>query len=95
MIAHMIHALGAGGPFASRAFLPAFVVAMLLRFGVGWVGGEGTQLELAAAVAAQSASWFTHDVTLWVLGVLSFLELAATKSQELRELLADTIWFQQ
>ncbi|MCB9660531.1 MAG: DUF4126 family protein [Sandaracinaceae bacterium] len=83
----MIHALGAGGPFASRAFLPAFVVAMLLRFGVGWVGGEGTQLELAAAVAAQSASWFTHDVTLWVLGVLSFLELAATKSQELRELL--------
>lgn len=88
MIVHMIHALGAAGPFASRAFSPAFFVAVLLRYGAGWVGGEHTQLGLAAEVAQQSASWFTHDITLWVLGLLSLAELAATKSQELRELLA-------
>jgi hypothetical protein len=48
---------------------------------------EHTQLGLAAEVAARSASWFTSDACLITLGVLSFLELAATKNQELRELM--------
>lgn len=75
--------LGNTGLFASRAFLPAFVAALLLRFGTdatlpGWLG-------LSVATVP---SWFTHDVTLYVLGALALCELLANRVPEAREALA-------
>ncbi|HVX11477.1 MAG TPA: hypothetical protein VHC22_09870 [Pirellulales bacterium] len=78
-----IHSLGSVGIFPSRAFLPAFVTALVLRFGhsIPWIAGSG----LVGRIDAPS--WFTSNTALIILGLLSLLELVATKSSELRELL--------
>lgn len=56
----------------SRAFLPAFIAAVALR----------SQVDPAA-----DPHWFTHDVTIIVLGVLALLEFAANKNDDARQLL--------
>ena len=63
----LIHGLGSIGPFASRAFLPAFVTALLLRFGpkLAIVRDLGLLQRIG-----DTPGWFTADVTLWILGVL-------------------------
>lgn len=83
-LALILNGLGSMGLFASRAFLPAFLTALLLRFGgdLPWIGQLGLLDSLPGA-----PSWFTHDVTLVLLGVLTLVELLATKSPEARELL--------
>ncbi|MEK6238530.1 MAG: DUF4126 family protein [Planctomycetales bacterium] len=80
----LLHATGSLGVFPSRAFLPAFVVALLLRFGHGlpYLGDWG----LLHAVHSVPI-WFTHDYTLIALGVLSLLECAAAKDPDLRQFL--------
>ncbi len=79
----LIHSLGSVGIFPSRAFLPALVTALVLSFGhsIPWIAESG----LAGRVDAPS--WFTSNTALVVLGLLSLLELVATKSSDLRELL--------
>jgi Zn finger protein HypA/HybF involved in hydrogenase expression len=83
-VAALIQGIGSIGFFASRAFLPAFVTALLLRFGpdipvLAHTGFFG-QIEGAP-------TWFTHGLTITILGVLAGLELAATKYPEPRQLL--------
>jgi hypothetical protein len=79
----LIHSLGSIGVFPSRAFLPAFVTALLLRFGdsLPLVGQSG----LAAKVDAPT--WFVCNTSLVILGLLSCLEFWATKNADVRQLL--------
>jgi hypothetical protein len=88
MISAMVSGASSVGLFSSRAFVPAFAAALLLRFGphVGIVHDLG----LLATIGTTSApAWFTHDVTLWVLGILAGLEVAANKSHDARMVLAE------
>ncbi|MCY2964122.1 MAG: hypothetical protein NT069_10900 [Planctomycetota bacterium] len=77
-----ITSIGSSGVFPSRAFLPAFTIAMGLRFGhaIPFVAESSLLTSLENV-----PHWFTHDLSLCVLGVLSIVELAATKSETLRE----------
>lgn len=78
-----IHSLGSVGLFPSRAFLPAFVAALLLRF------GDSIPLVAHAGLGSnvQAPSWFISNTSLVVLGILSCLECWATKNADVRELL--------
>lgn len=76
-----IHLLGMAGLFPSRAFIPAFAVALAMRF--------GKDSAFVQSLGLTGPTWFTHDVTLIVLGLLSVLEVVATKSPEIREALIE------
>ncbi len=80
----LLHGLGSVGIFAGRAFVPAFVTALLVRYGpeFPWVG----QLGLLPSVRAVP-TWFTSDIALVVLGVLAVLELAAERFPEAKQFL--------
>lgn len=80
----VLNGVGSVGMFSSRAFVTAFAVAAMLRFGpaIGWINDLG----LLSAVT-DVPTWFTHNTTLWVLGLLAALEIAATKSPDARALL--------
>ncbi len=79
-----LQGLGSIGVFASRAFLPSFVTAMLLRFGpqVPWLAHAGLLSE-----ARGVPTWFTSDASLIILGLLAGLELVAERSPEARAFL--------
>lgn len=74
-----IHVMGMAGIFPSRAFIPAFAVAMTMRF--------GQKTAFVQSMGLTGPTWLTHDATLIILGILSVLELVATKSPEVREAL--------
>ena len=80
----LILMIGSTGIFASRAFIPAFVASLFLRFGHHIPILQDSDM---CQMAASSPSWFTSDFTLWVLGVLSLIEVIATKNQDLRDIL--------
>lgn len=78
--------------FSSRTFLPCFVAACLLRFAPGsWLAPDIGLLESLGGFS-RTPTWFTHDITIIVLGLLAALELAANKVPEAREglMLVDT-----
>ena len=79
----LLQAAGAIGLFSARAFVPAFLAAAMMKWGhhVPVISGS----ELIQAVG-DAPSWFTHDITILVLGVLAALEIAAQHSTEAREL---------
>lgn len=78
----LLHSLGSLGIFPSRAFIPAFVVAVFLRYGHHLpLVGEWGVLENVHDVP----TWFTHDITLAVLALLSLVEIWATKNPDVRE----------
>ena len=78
----MAHVLGLLGVTPVRAFLPAFLTALIIRSGIPYL------TDAATADAAAAPSWFTHNYTLIVLGLLSLLEFLATKSPEARQVLS-------
>jgi uncharacterized membrane protein len=80
----LIQGLGSIGIFSSRAFLPAFVTALMLRFGpeIPWLAHAGL-LPYVRGVP----TWFTSDTSLIILGVLSVLELVAERIPEAKALL--------
>jgi hypothetical protein len=80
----LIHSVGNIGIFPSRAFIPAFLTALLLRFGHDITGSQYSDL---AQHVSQVPNWFTSDPMLIILGILSVLEIAATKSSDIREFL--------
>jgi hypothetical protein len=84
-MAALLNGFGSMGFFASRAFLPAFLTALLMRFGpdLPWVGQLGILDGLRNA-----PSWFTHDITLAVLGLLALGEFLGTKNTDVRELMS-------
>ncbi|MEM9882968.1 MAG: hypothetical protein AAF800_08635 [Planctomycetota bacterium] len=82
----IVQALGSTGLFASRAFVPAFAAALILRFGPHFPIIQNLGL-LQALGFSGAPSWFTSDLCLIVLGVLAGLEVAATKNPDARALL--------
>ena len=74
-----LQGLGSVGIFASRAFLPAFATALMLRLGpdVPWLGQVGLLSHVRDV-----PTWFTSNTALIVLGVLAALELLAERSPE-------------
>ena len=81
---HMYSAIfGAGtvGPFSSRAFVPAFITALLLRFAPEWTPWFPEDM---VGIAEQAPSWFTSNWSLTIFGILAALEIAATKSPDIR-----------
>lgn len=72
------------GLFASRAFVSAFAIAALLKWGpqIGWINNTGLLQRITNV-----PTWFTHDITVAILGLLAALEIAATKSSDARALL--------
>ncbi|MEM8737606.1 MAG: DUF4126 domain-containing protein [Planctomycetota bacterium] len=81
----LIQALGSMGLFASRAFVPAFAAALIMRFGPSWGLDDVGMLKLLGITGAPS--WFTSDTCLWILGILAAVEIAATKNPDARALL--------
>jgi len=79
-----IHALSASGLFSARAFLPAFLTALLLRF-----GPEVPLLQDLPILQGVTGvpTWFTHDATLIGLGVLALAEILAVKTETGEEVL--------
>jgi len=59
--------------FASRPFVAAFGVAAFARW-TEWL---------------DAPAWFTHDITMWVLGILAALEILARKDVDIRSFLED------
>jgi hypothetical protein len=82
----LLQGLGSVGVFASRAFLPAFVTALLLRLGprTPWLAQVGLLPHVR-----EVPTWFTSDAALIVLGLLAGLELAAERSPEARAFLEE------
>ena len=74
-----LQGLGSIGIFASRAFLPAFVTALLLRFGphAPWLAHAGLLPHIRDV-----PTWFTSDTALVILGILAALEIVAERFPE-------------
>jgi hypothetical protein len=79
-----LQGIGSIGIFASRAFLPAFVTALLLRFGpqVPWLAHAGLLPQVRDV-----PTWFTSDAALVILGILAVLEVVAERFPEAKAVL--------
>jgi hypothetical protein len=79
-----IQGLGSIAIFSSRAFLPAFATALLLRFGpqISWLSHTGLLQHVRGV-----PTWFTSDTSLIILGVLAVLELVAERVPEVKTFL--------
>src|SRR5262245_48496625 len=88
--AGLIQSIGSTGLFPSRAFIPAFVTSLLMRFGndIPFI----RDARLLGSVDS-TPTWFTHDVTLVILGLLALLEIVATKIPELREAMNEVDYY--
>src|SRR5262249_15501187 len=80
----LIRSVGNIGIFPSRAFIPAFLTALMLRFGHDVSGFQNSDL---VQHVSQVPNWFTSDPVLVILAILSALEIATTKSSDIREFL--------
>ncbi len=76
-----IHLLGSMGVFPSRAFIPAFATAVLLRYGQDYSFLKNSDI---FEIVGTAPTWFTHNITIAVLGILSILEIIATKEPQIR-----------
>jgi hypothetical protein len=83
--ASLINGIGSIGLFSSRIFLPAFVTALMLRFGPQVPVIE--HLGLLQHLHHTEPTWFTNNITLMVLGILSAMETFGQKNPEIRHLL--------
>lgn len=80
----LIYGVSSCGFFPARAFVPAFATSLLMRF-----GNDLPLLRHLPVVAhtPDAPTWFTHGATLSVLGLLAVLEIIATKSDDVEEVL--------
>jgi hypothetical protein len=83
----LLQGVGSAGPFSSRGFLSAFLLALLLRFGPQIPAIE--HLGLLALVPHHQPIWFTCNACLIVLGVLAIVEQLAHRSPEARQILQE------
>lgn len=82
------NSLGLTGVFASRVFLPAFIAALIVRFGpsVRWLESLGILKE----ISEETVTWFTSDTALIILGLLALGEFVIHKLPEIREMLINS-----
>ncbi|MCZ6673146.1 MAG: DUF4126 family protein [Verrucomicrobia bacterium] len=81
----LIYGLGISGLFASRAFIPAFISSFMLRYGEYFPILK--DIDFLQKVGGGEPSWFTNGYVITALGVLSILEIGATKIPEAEEAL--------
>ncbi len=83
-ISLILHGIGTAPLFSSRAFLPAFMTAVILRYGetIPFIASS----DLLQATGTQP-SWFTSDWVMVLLGALAILEIVSDKNTEIRQLL--------
>ena len=81
----LIYGLGISGLFASRAFIPAFISAFVLRFGDSFPFLN--KIDFIQNAGGGEPTWFTNGYVITALGVLSALEIIATKIPEAEEAL--------
>jgi len=80
----LITLTGASGFFTSRAFVPAFFTAFLIRYGHLFpLLGEQDFFR----ITGREPTWFTNNYTLLALGILALVEVGATKIPEAQEML--------
>lgn len=82
----ILYGLGSSTLFASRAFVPAFLTAVTLRFGSSLPHIK--DLPILQGTGGEPI-WFTSWPCILILGLLSALEIAANKNSEAEELLND------
>lgn len=80
----LITLTGASGFFASRAFVPAFFTAFLIRYGhlMPFLGEQEF-----FQITGREPTWFTNNFTILALGILALIEVGATKVPEAQEVL--------
>lgn len=83
-ISLLLHGIGSVPLFSSRAFLPAFMTAVILRFGDSMPFIATSDF---LKMTGTQPSWFTTDGVLISLGVLAILEIVGDKNAEIRQLL--------
>ena len=81
----LIYGLGISGLFASRAFLPAFISSVVLRWGDHFP--FLSNIDFLQNIGGGEPTWFTNGYVITALGVLSMLEVGATKIPEAEEAL--------
>lgn len=75
------------GLCSARAFVPAFIAALMLRL---WPDNpQAAQAAGDLVHTLRAPTWFTSDWCLVILGLLSALEIAAQRSHDARSLLAE------
>jgi len=89
----LLYGLGLSGLFTSRAFVPAFLTACVLRWGdnlasMPLVGQLLDKLPLLDNLGGEP-TWFTNGYVITALGVLSALEIVSSKIPEAEQALAD------
>lgn len=73
---YLIRAFAGSSLFAGRAFLPAFLAALVLRYpGI-------TEIE---ATIPHDVAWFVSNTAIIILGILSLFEILADKNSEIRK----------
>jgi Domain of unknown function (DUF4126) len=83
--ANLLNATGSSSLFSTRIFLPALMTALLLRFGPNVP--VVNHLGLLAHLRHGQPTWFTSDISLVVLAVLSVAEILAQKNPQGRQVL--------
>jgi hypothetical protein len=82
----LFQAIGSAGLFSSRVFLPALLSALLLRFGIHIPFIDHTNL---VSHATHTPTWFTSNLSITILAILSVAEIFAQKNPETRRLLQE------
>ena len=81
----MIYGLGISGFFASRAFLPAFISSVVLRYGDSFPLLKN--VDALQNIGGGEPTWFTNGYVILVLGTLSIVEIGAPTIPEAEEAL--------
>ncbi|NLX58065.1 MAG: hypothetical protein GXY74_03145 [Phycisphaerae bacterium] len=82
-----IHSVASVGIFPSRAFVPAFLTSVLLRWGHQIPILSHSEFVQSLSLAGKGTTWFTHDITMVVLGLLAAAEIWATKDADVRQMM--------
>lgn len=77
--------------FATRAYLAAFLTAVLARFGTEWEWLQNIShflgFESGLVILQNASTVLTHDITIVVLGILAVMEVLADKNPDIRRML--------
>jgi hypothetical protein len=88
-LAALVNGIGSVGLFSTRIFLPAFITALLLRFGPELPLVHNLGLLGLVHLPHNAPTWFTSNTCLIILGILSLGEILAQKNPESRRLLQE------
>ena len=84
----LFQGIGSVGFFSSRAFMPAFVTALVLTYGpeMGFLGIDDSRFFENVEVAE---IWFTSDFAVMLLGLLAIVEFVVMHNPDLRAMVME------